>query len=61
MVLITGGVYGYETIGFHGALYGIERGFADHAGTIYVLLLLCVSPWGYETVNRWKPEALDPN
>lgn len=61
VVLITGGVHGYETIGFHGALDGIERGFADHAVTINVLLLPCVSPWGYETVNRWKPEALDPD
>jgi len=61
VVLVTGGVHGYETIGFHGALDGIERGFADHAGTIYVLLLPCVSPWGYETVNRCKPEELDPH
>lgn len=21
----------------------------------------CVSPWGYETINRWNPNAIDPN
>ncbi|NNE33591.1 MAG: peptidase, partial [Rhodothermales bacterium] len=21
----------------------------------------CVSPWGYETINRWNPGAIDPN
>jgi hypothetical protein len=21
----------------------------------------CVSPWGYETINRWNPYAVDPN
>ena len=21
----------------------------------------CVSPWGYETINRWNPLAIDPN
>jgi hypothetical protein len=21
----------------------------------------CISPWGYETINRWNPLALDPN
>jgi hypothetical protein len=25
------------------------------------LVLPCVSPWGYETINRWNPQALDPN
>ena len=24
-------------------------------------MLPCVSPWGYETINRWNPDALDPN
>jgi hypothetical protein len=24
-------------------------------------VLPCISPWGYETVNRWNPDALDPN
>lgn len=22
---------------------------------------MCVSPWGYETVNHWNPHAVDPN
>ena len=21
----------------------------------------CVSPWGYETINRWNPHTVDPN
>ena len=26
-----------------------------------MLLLPCISPWAYETINRWNPDALDPN
>ena len=29
--------------------------------TINLLVLPCISPWGYETINRWNPDALDPN
>jgi hypothetical protein len=61
VVLITGGVHGYETSGVHGALQWIEHGFADLGRKINVLLLPCISPWGYETINRWNPDALDPN
>ena len=25
------------------------------------MVLPCLSPWGYETINRWNPDALDPN
>jgi hypothetical protein len=60
-VLITGGVHGYETSGVQGALQWIEHDFARHADAINVLVLPCISPWGYETVNRWNPDALDPN
>lgn len=59
--LITGGVHGYETSGVQGAL-----GFlADHAEAyrdrINLLVAPCVSPWGYEVINRWNPNCIDPN
>ena len=61
VVLVTGGVHGYETSGVQGALHWLEHEFARHEGTINVLVLPCISPWGYETINRWNPDALDPN
>lgn len=61
VVVVTGGVHGYETSGVQGALQWIEAEFDRHAGTINLLVLPCISPWGYETVNRWNPDALDPN
>jgi hypothetical protein len=61
VVLITGGVHGYETSGVHGTLQWIEHEFDGHVGTVNILLLPCISPWGYETINRWNPAALDPN
>ena len=61
VVLVTGGVHGYETSGVEGALQWLEHDFHRHAGTINLLVLPCISPWGYETVNRWNPHALDPN
>ena len=60
-VLVTGGVHGYETSGVHGALLFAERHAADYAGRANVLVAPCVSPWGYERVHRWNPQALDPN
>ena len=26
-----------------------------------LVVMPCVSPWGYEVINRWNPRALDPN
>jgi hypothetical protein len=60
-VLVTGGVHGYETSGVQGALQWIATGFARHAKSVNLLVLPCLSPWGYETINRWNPDALDPN
>ncbi|HEY4079754.1 MAG TPA: M14 family metallocarboxypeptidase [Burkholderiaceae bacterium] len=60
-VLVTGGVHGYETSGVQGALQWIAHEFDRHAQTVNLLVLPCISPWGYETVNRWNPDALDPN
>jgi hypothetical protein len=59
--LITGGVHGYETSGVHGALQFVERHGGDYAGRINLLVLPCVSPWGYERIHRWNPDAVDPN
>ncbi|OYT86908.1 MAG: peptidase [Burkholderiales bacterium PBB6] len=60
-VLVTGGVHGYETSGVQGALQWIRQEFARHVGLVNLLVLPCISPWGYETINRWNPDALDPN
>lgn len=60
-VLITGGVHGYETSGVQGALQWIREAFDAHAAFVNLLVLPCVSPWGYETINRWNPAAVDPN
>jgi len=60
-VLVTGGVHGYETSGVQGALQWIATEFDRHAASVNLLVLPCISPWGYETVNRWNPDALDPN
>ena len=60
-VLVTGGVHGYETSGVQGALQWIAIDFARHAEHVNLLVLPCLSPWGYETINRWNPDALDPN
>ncbi len=60
VVLVTGGVHGYETSGVQGALQWLREDFDRHAGALN-LVLPCLSAWGYETINRWNPDALDPN
>lgn len=60
-VLITGGVHGYETSGVHGALAFAQRHATHYSQWFNVLIAPCVSPWGYETINRWNPYAIDPN
>lgn len=60
-VVVTGGVHGYETSGVHGALQFVARHAAAYAGKINLLVAPCVSPWGYERIHRWNPDALDPN
>ena len=64
-VLVTGGVHGYETSGVQGALRFLANE-ASNLDTNYselfnVLVVPCVSPWGYETINRWNHKAIDPN
>ena len=60
-VLVTGGVHGYETSGVHGALAFLEGPAAEYAGRANLLVVPCVSPWGYERIHRWNPDAVDPN
>lgn len=61
VVLITGGVHGYETSGVHGALQFLEQRAADYAGRVNLLVAPCVSPWAYERIHRWNANAQDPN
>ena len=60
-VLITGGVHGYETSGVQGALAFLDSEADKFAHHFNFIVAPCVSPWGYETINRWDPLALDPN
>ena len=61
LVLITGGVHGYETSGVHGALEFLEQHAAHFVDRIDFLVAPCVSPWGYERIHRWNARAIDPN
>lgn len=60
-MLVTGGVHGYETSGVHGALLFLDQYAAAYAGKANLLVVPCVSPWGYERIQRWNADALDPN
>jgi hypothetical protein len=59
--LVTGGVHGYETSGVQGALSFLETLASAYADRLNLLIAPCVSPWGYEVINRWNPQAIDPN
>lgn len=60
-ILITGGVHGYETSGVHGALAFMENEARKYTDRFNFICTPCISPWGYETINRWNPKAIDPN
>ncbi len=60
-VLVTGGVHGYETSGVQGALAFLATVAPSYADRLNLLVVPCVSPWGYEVINRWNPSAIDPN
>ncbi len=60
-MLVTGGVHGYETSGVHGALAFLARHGRDWDGRANLLVAPCVSPWAYERIHRWNPDAIDPN
>ena len=59
--LVTGGVHGYETSGVQGALQFLETAAGSYRDRLNLLVAPCVSPWGYEVINRWNPNCLDPN
>lgn len=61
IILVTGGVHGYETSGVHGALAFVEQHAARYAGRVNLLVAPCVSPWAYERIHRWNAHAVDPN
>ncbi len=60
-VLVTGGVHGYETSGVQGAIRFLETRAQNYCAWFNIVVAPCVSPWGYETINRWNPIAVDPN
>mmetsp|Transcript_4144 Transcript_4144/g.7029 ORF Transcript_4144/g.7029 Transcript_4144/m.7029 type:complete len:319 (+) Transcript_4144:84-1040(+) len=60
-VLITGGIHGYETSGVQGALRFLETKAEHYRDHFDFIVAPCVSPWGYETINRWNFDAVDPN
>jgi hypothetical protein len=60
-VLVTGGVHGYETSGVQGAIRFLETSAEQFSQNFNIIVIPCVSPWSYETINRWNNKALDPN
>ena len=60
-VLVTGGVHGYETSGVHGAIGFLNEAAEKYSDRFNIVVAPCISPWGYETINRWNPNAVDPN
>ena len=60
-ILITGGVHGYETSGVHGVLSFLETAANSYEHRFNFLCFPCLSPWSYETINRWNNKAVDPN
>mgnify|MGYP000300719211 CR=1 FL=1 len=60
-VLVTGGVHGYETSGVQGALLFVKEQAQQYSQYFNIIIAPCLSPWGYETINRWNPDAIDPN
>ena len=61
VVVVTGGVHGYETSGVQGAIRFAQSKANEYCDKFNLLVLPCISPWGYETINRWNPDAIDPN
>lgn len=61
ILVVTGGVHGYETSGVHGALQYVREHGLEVAGRANLLVVPCVSPWAYERIQRWNFDALDPN
>jgi len=60
-VLVTGGVHGYEKSGVQGAILFLQNEAEKYSATFNILVAPCVSPWGYETIQRWNAQTVDPN
>ena len=60
-VLVTGGVHGYETSGVQGAIRFAQTSTKQYSEQFNFIIAPCISPWGYETINRWNAHAVDPN
>lgn len=61
VALISAGVHGYESSGVFGALEFAEANSLQYDKEFNFIIVPCVSPWGFETINRWNPLAKDPN
>lgn len=59
--LVTGGVHGYETSGVLGALAFLESEAPHFIKDFNIVCFPCLSPWSFETINRWNNKAIDPN
>ena len=60
-VLITGGVHGYETSGVQGTLLWLQTKAEEYSDHFNILVAPCISPWAYETIQRWTAKVIDPN
>ena len=60
-ILITGGVHGYETSGPLGAIAFLDGAAPSYLQNFNFVCFPCVSPWAFETINRWNNHAIDPN
>jgi len=60
-ILVTGGVHGYETSGVHGALQFLDQEAQKYSNYFNILVVPCVSPWSYETINRLNTKLQNPN
>lgn len=60
-VLVSGGVHGYETSGVLGALEFLLTESEKYLSHFNIIVVPCISPWGYETINRWTYNTNDPN
>lgn len=60
-ILISGGVHGYETSGVHGALDFMQTTANEFQDSFNFICAPCISPWAYETINRWNNKTIDPN
>lgn len=60
-VLVTGGVHGYETSGVKGTLLFVETEAKTYEKNFNLVVCPCISPWGYERIQRWTAIGSDPN